>query len=135
MYHTETEEKLISIIRNGLKADKVINPYDFKGKKKEALGQFLRDSDMVVGLSIYEKYPYIVWSDLEYGASLEKEIYTINFPSDRESTFVLRSGFYDEFPRLSLEETDILYSKIMKDDSKGLLSRLFFGRLGRKTIF
>jgi len=134
-YHTNTEKMAIRIMKKELSVDKVINPYDFKGRKKEKLNQMLKESDMVIGMSVYEKYPYIVWNDMEYGISLDKEVHTINFPSDRTGPMVLDEGMKDEYERLSLEDTDKLYSDIMKEDSKGLLSRLFLGKLGKRTVF
>lgn len=134
-YHTDTEEKAIIIMKRDLGAKKIINPYDYKRKDKEKLGQMLKDSDMVVGMSVYGSYPYIVWNDLEYGISLEKRIFTLDFPVDRASPFKLAEGVDVKYKKLSPEETDSLYKDIMKEDSKGIISTLFLGKLGKRSVF
>jgi len=134
-YHTNTEELAIRIVKKRLGIDKIINPYDFKGRKKEKLGEMLLESDIVIGMSLYEKYPYIVWNDMEYGISSEKEVYTLNVPIERSDPMELGKGFFDEYVKLSLEETDKLYSNILKEERKGIMSRLFLGKLGKKSVF
>jgi len=134
-YHSDTEEKAILIMRKGLGAKSIINPYDYKRKDKDNLGQMLKDSEIVVGMSVYGNYPYIVWNDMEYGLSLEKRVYTLDFPADRASPLKLAEGMNENYNRLSPEETDNLYRDIMKEDSKGIISSLFLGKLGKKSVF
>jgi hypothetical protein len=131
-YHTPTEDYAIRLIKEELNATKVINPYDYRGKDKERLGTFLASSDAVVGMSVFEKYPFIVWSDLEYAQSLQKDVYTLTFPSERSEKIELLEGIVDEFAFLSADETDEFYNKLIKRQSKGLLSTLLFGKLAKK---
>ncbi|HPR41667.1 MAG TPA: hypothetical protein PK718_03855 [Candidatus Methanofastidiosa archaeon] len=134
-YHTDTEDIAIRILKKHLEVGNVINPYDFKGRNKEKLGEMLQGSDVVVGMSLFGKYPYIVWKDMEYGSSIGKKVYTLNFPTERTEPMELGTGFFEGYERLSVEETDQLYSDIMKEESKGIISRLFLGKLGKKTVF
>ncbi|HHN81633.1 MAG TPA: hypothetical protein ENN11_03320 [Methanomicrobia archaeon] len=131
-YHTPTEEYAIRLIKDELGAKSIINPYDYRGKDKKRLGTFLESSDAVVGMSVYETYPYIVWNDLEFAQTLQKDIYTLTFPSDHKEKIELIEGIVDEFAFLDAHETDEFYNKILKRQSKGLLSTLLFGKLAKK---
>jgi hypothetical protein len=72
---------------------------------------------------------------MEYGLSIEKGVYTLNLPIVRSDPMELGEGFFEDYIKLSLEETDELYSGILREESKGIISRLFLGKLGKKTYF
>ncbi len=129
-YHTKTEDYCIRLIKKGLGASSIINPFDFHGKRKRELSERLASSDCVVGMSVYESYPFIVWNDMDFGASLGKPAYTITFPTDRREPIALVEGFIEGHKRLGERETQNLYHGIMKQTSKGLVTRLFLGKLG-----
>ncbi|MHC1604646.1 MAG: hypothetical protein ACXQTP_01560 [Candidatus Methanofastidiosia archaeon] len=135
-YHTHTEEASIRLIKEELKLKKVINPFDYKGRQKKELRGLLEKADVVVGLSVFEKYPFIVWNDMDYALSLKKKIFTINLPTIKTETLKLEKGFVEDYPKLSPKETEKVYKYILKEETKGAISSLFFGKLGRcKRIF
>jgi hypothetical protein len=129
-YHTKTEEYCIAMIKRELAVSTIINPFDYRGRKKKDLAQRLRSADCVVGMSVYESYPFIVWNDLSYAATLGKPVYTITFPSERKDPIALVEGMIETHKELDEHETQKLYHGIMKQSSKGLVSRLFLGKLG-----
>ena len=129
-YHTKTEDYCIGLMKKDLHVSSIINPFDYRGKRKRELAEKLSSSDCVVGMSVYESYPLIVWSDMDFGASLDKPVYTITFPSDRREPIAIVEGFIAGHNRLDERETQNLYHDIMKQTSKGLVSKLFLGKLG-----
>ncbi len=136
VYHTATEDYAIRLIKHELEVTDIINPFDYRRKKRNLLSKLLEDSDILVGMSIYDQYPFIVWNDMEYGLSLDKEIYTLTFPKEKTKPIVLEKGINRSFPKLSEKETELLYHGIMKQDSKGFLASLFFGKLmKREKVF
>ena len=132
-YHTPTEAFCIDLCRRELGVSKIINPYDYRGKRRRELGDALRSADLVVGMSVYESYPFLVWNDLSYARSLGKDLYTIVFPSSHSEKIRLCEGIVEGYPHLDETETDRLYADIMNRSSKGLISRMLFGKFGGRT--
>lgn len=136
VYHTKTEEYCIALMKKELDVSEVINPFDFRGRRKKELSDRLRSSDAVVGMSVYESYPFIVWNDMDFAASLGKQVYTVTFPSERSEPIQILEGYVQGHEKLDEHKTQSLYHDIMKQSSKGLVSRLFLGKLGgRDSVF
>lgn len=126
LYHTGTERKCKSYLKDYFDAGKIHTPLDFRRKPRSFFKQLIAESDIIVGVIVKDVYTYPVWQDLEYAQSLKKPFFTLRVVKMgiRKVDLFLLEGIVD-FEKLTWEETQLLYMEIQKKQAG---FPLLFGR-------
>jgi len=133
MHRTKTEEDATRILSRQWKGCEVINPFTCKKSELESLR---RSCEIMAGLAIDGKYPFIVWNDLNVARDAGTEIFTLNYGGEDCLVPSLLEGLQEDFEKLSYEDTQKLYRSILGSGAKSMISSLFLGKFGRKrTLF
>ncbi len=119
LYHSRTERKCKSYLKEYFKARKIHVPLDYRKKTRNFFELLMTEVDVIVGVIIEDVYTYPVWRDLEYADSLHKPYFTLRVVKTRggrDMELFLLEKMVD-FEKLSWEETQALYMEIQKKEA------------------
>lgn len=120
-FQTKTEKKCISIIREHLEVDEIINPADFG--LKDDLRSELKRCDALVAMAVSGAFTYVIWKEIEM-VEEDVELYTF-MVKNKNNVGPLVKGVPEKIKRLSKRESKKLSHEITKNDYQdGLLTSL-----------
>lgn len=128
-FNTKTEKKCLSIIKEHLEVDEVINPSDF-GLKHDLRSE-LEEADALVAMAVSGTFTYLVWNELEIVEEDEVELYTF-MVENKDNIGPLVEGIPDDIKRLDKKESKKLSNKITKDDFQDGFMSSFLGSHGSR---
>jgi len=112
-FKTTTEKKCISIIKEHLEPDEIINPADF-GLKHD-LKSKVKNCDEFVAMAVSGVFTYLVWKEMELVDKDEIKLYTF-MVENKNDIGPLVEGIPDDIKRLSKKQSKKLSHEITKDD-------------------
>jgi hypothetical protein len=118
LYHTHTERTCKNYLKDYFDTGKIHTPFDFRKKDRTFFKELIKESEIVVGLTIKDVYTYPVWKDLTFSESIGKSFFTLRVVKDakgRDLHLYLIDGMAD-FDKLSWDETEELYLEIQKEN-------------------
>lgn len=128
-FNTTTEKKCISIIKEYLEPDELINPANF-GLKHD-LKSKIQKSDSIVAMAVSGVFTYIVWKEIELVDKGEVKLYTF-MVKNKSDIGPLVKGIPDNIKKLSKKQSKKLSYKITKDDYQdGFMTSLVGSRGSR----
>lgn len=121
-FKTKTEKRCISIIKEYLEPDNLINPADF-GFKHDLRAE-LNKSDGIVAMAVSGVFTYVVWKEIELINEKDLPIYTF-MVQNKENIGPLVKGIPEDIKRLSKKESKKLSHDITKNDyQEGFITSL-----------
>ncbi|MFB6291734.1 MAG: hypothetical protein ABEJ25_08435 [Candidatus Bipolaricaulia bacterium] len=112
----------MELIKRALDPDEIINPSDYG--LKDDLKPIIRESDVVLGLAVANKYTFLVWNEMKEGKSHGAQLYTIR-AKNKEEIGRIEEGMPEGIARLSREESDKFTSDLIEENRESFLSALF----------
>ncbi|MEF8873970.1 MAG: hypothetical protein V5A88_04780 [Candidatus Thermoplasmatota archaeon] len=113
-FKTKTEKKCISIIKEHIEPDELINPSDF-GLKHD-LKSKVKKSDGLVAMAVSGVFTYVVWKEIEmFEEGEDVRLYTF-MVQNKNDIGPLVKGIPEDIKKLSKKESKKLSHKITKDD-------------------
>ena len=114
-YHTKTEKRCIRLIQTKFEnLTKIINPASF-GALKDSKSQ-IKESDIIIGLAINNKYTFLVWKEIEYSQKNNSKIYSIN-ATNKNQIGDIKKGLLDEHEKLDRDKSEKFKKNIQANDN------------------
>ncbi|MFW5912572.1 MAG: hypothetical protein ACOCSA_00175 [Candidatus Hadarchaeota archaeon] len=122
-YRTDTEEFCVDMIKERWgNVEKVVNPLEY-GLKHDVMS-LISSSEKVVGMSVLDKYTFLVWNELERAREEGAEVYTIRV-QNKEKIGGIEKGMPEDIVKLSKEESEKFTNELLKENRDGLISTIF----------